>query len=215
MRFFAFHYYKWIYILGSIFTFIAAILLNNKYLFIFCLVILYCILFYKAVHIILLYIKTSNIYKSIPKKIFDKSYRFFRIRVALFWLAFIGLCSLGKFIFHIGYQYFYCLTFFFLFVDKFFVNKICLLQKFCDPTEKIVLCCCGCPCRGWDLMLIHTPLLFALNQYSLIQNVFIIVNSILAVISLIYWEIHKYHLIEVRPKCAITCDLKMCREHLQ
>lgn len=213
MIFCVFHYYKWVYIFGAILTFSNAMFINNKFLLISCLVIMYCILFFKGIHILKQYKKTRNTNQSIPKKIFDTSYRIFRSRVALFWLAFIVLCYLGKFVFQISHQYFYCLTFFFLFLDKFFVNVVCLLQKFSDPTGKIVLCCCGCPCRGWDMMLIHTPLLFALNQDSLIQNLMIIISSILAVLSLIQWEIHKYHLVEIRPKCSYSCDLKLCREH--
>lgn len=214
MNFRVFRCYKWVYLLGVMLTLTNAIFLHSAVLLVGSLVGLYCILFYKGVHILKLYRSHDNGHESIPRKLFDKSYRVFRVRVALFWLAFIGLCVLSKFVFHLGCQYFYSCTFFFLFVDKFFVNKICLLQKFSDPTGTMVLCCCGCPCRGWDLMLIHTPLLFALSAQSLLQNSLILFSSIFAVLSFILWEIHKYHLVEVRQKCAIPCDLKLCREYL-
>ncbi len=211
MKFCVFRYYKWIYLAGSALTLLASILLNNLLLAI-CLVLMYSILFFKSLNILYLYRKTSKKHQSIAKKIFDASYRVFRVRVALFWLAFSCLCALGKFVFEIGSHYFYWISFFFLFLDKFFVNVICLLQKFCDPKGTTVLCCCGCPCRGWDLLMIHTPLLFALSQYNPLQNVLIIISSFLALLSLIYWEIHKYHLVVIRPKCAKSCDLKLCRE---
>ncbi len=205
--------YIWVYILGTALTLANGLFWHSELLFHLSLTLLYCILFYKGVHILLCYSKTAKIQPTLSRVIFHKTYRTFRLRVALFWLAFIGLCILGKYVLHVATQYFYSCTFFFLFLDRIFVNKLCLLQKFCDPKGAIVPCCCGCPCRGWDLMMIHTPLLFALKLSWSLESLLVILSSILALFSLVQWEIQKYHLVELRKKCAKPCDLKLCMEH--
>ncbi len=205
--------YIWVYVLGTGLTFVNTQFLHDSALSKFCLVVLYGILFYKGMHILRCYQQTETLHTSMDKEVFTKTYHVFRMRIALFWLAFVGLCFVGKFIFHIARGYFYCCTFFFLFLDRWFVNVICLLQKLSDPKGTMVLCCCGCPCRGWDLMMIHTPLLFALQNQGGIKNALILLSSMLAALSLLCWEIHKYHLVEVRQKCLTSCDLTLCREH--
>lgn len=205
--------YRWVYILGAGVTFVNALFLHNALLSTVSLVVLYGILFYKGIHILRCYRQTNRQHASMDKAVFTKTYRVFRVRVALFWLAFIALCVTGKFIFHMARGYFYCCTFFFLFLDRWFVNVICLLQKLSDPRGTVVLCCCGCPCRGWDLMMIHTPLLFALEHQNMLENALILLSSALAVASFFCWETHKYHLVEVRKKCPVACDLQLCKEH--
>ncbi len=213
MKFRGYPYYIVAYILGTVVTLVNALFLRSTLVFRVALVVLYSILLYKNIHILLRYEKTGGRYKAEDRRSFGKTYRLFRIRVALFWLAFIGLCGLAKFVAHLDKVYFYGCTFFFLFLDRWFVNGICLLQKFSDPKGRTVLCCCSCPCRGWDLMMIHTPLLFALSPQGGLENGLILLSSTLAVFSLVQWETHKYQLVETRPKCAKSCDLKLCREH--
>lgn len=178
-----------------------------------CLLVLFFILTYKGIHILIRYKKTETKYPKQQKQEFNKKYTQFRIRVALFWLAFIALCILGKFVFHLMSWCYFCCTYVFLITDRLFINVGCLLQNFSDPKKKVVICCCGCPCRGWDLLMINTPLLFALNCHELIQNIFIIISTILAVVTMIFWEKGKYHLVEVRKKCKKPCNLSLCREH--
>lgn len=215
MKFHRYQYYKWVYILGTALTFVNAMFLQSRAIAISALVLLYSILFYKGIHILRCYKKTADKHENTNKGEFNKTYRLFRIRVALFWLAFIALCLVGKFVFLLERAYFYSCTFFFLFVDRYFVNAVCLLQKFSDPKGIMVLCCCGCPCRGWDLMMINTPLLFALTHDALAENIFILLCATLAVLSLICWETQKYKLVEIKEKCQKPCDLKYCREHLE
>lgn len=213
-KFRQYKYYMWIYIIGTILTLVSSLVIQNANLLYGCLFVLYCILFYKGVHILYCYKKAKEkAYQSFDKKKFSETYNIFRLKVALFWLAFIVLCIIGKFVIKIDYHYFYICTYFFLALDRVFVNVGCLLQMCSDPSRKIVKCCCGCPCRGWDLLMIHTPLLFALNNQNMIENLFIILSSILAVLTIIGWEKEKYFLVEVRKKCVKTCDLNLCREH--
>lgn len=208
-------YYQWVYMLGAVLTLINGIKLHNVSVSICSLVMLYGILLYKSIHILRCYKRTGSVHPSMRRREFTKTYGLFRLRVALFWLAFIVLCLLGKLMFKINHHYFYGCTFFFLCLDRWFVNGICLLQKFSDPRGKTVICCCSCPCRGWDLMMIHTPLLFALEPQWSLENGMIILSSTLGLISLICWESNKFHLMDVRPKCPTSCDLKLCRERLK
>lgn len=207
--------YIWVYILGAILMFANSMFWHNDPLFHLCLLVLHSILFYKGMHIFLCYRRTFNRYPcpEAERRVFTKTYHPFRVRVALFWLAFIVLCIIGKFVLHLERQYFYSCTFLFLFLDRYFVNVVCLLQKFCDPKGSTVLCCCGCPCRGWDLLMIHTPLLFALEFQWATEAIFNLLVSILALFSFLQWETQKYHLVEVRKKCTNACDLKFCKEH--
>lgn len=206
-------YYLWIYAVGTVLTFVNYMFIRSQYLSDFCLFILFCILFYKSTHILMCYKKSEHKYKKLDKRVFVAKYRQFRCRVASFWLAFVVLCILGKIFIQIEYYYFYSCTYFFLLIDRLFVNFGCLLQKFSNTKNKIVVCCCGCPCRGWDLMMIHTPLLFALNRQHVIECVLICASSALAVISMVYWESGKYHLVEEKPKCPKVCNLSKCREY--
>lgn len=213
MNFCKYQHYIWVYVLGTALTLGNGLFLQNALLTHLSLALLYGILFYKGVYILLRYQKTANCHQPMDRGAFSKTYHRFRLRVVLFWLAFIALCFLGKFIFLVERIYFYSCTFFFLFLDRWFVNAVCLLQKFSDPKGLVVLCCCGCPCRGWDLMMIHTPLLFALQMQGGVENILILLSSLLAVLSLVCWEMQKYHLVELKPKCPTACDLKLCREH--
>ncbi len=214
MRFKGYQSYVWVYIIGTVLTLINGLIFQNTYLSIFSLVMLYGILFYKGLHILMCYKKTEHRYQRVQREAFAQKYRTFRIRVALFWLAFVALCIIGKFVLQMDKLYFYSCTFFFLVLDRLFVNVGCLLRKFSDLKGKTVLCCCGCPCRGWDLMMIHTPLLFALHRQDMVENVLICLSTVLAICSLIAWERGKYALVEVRNKCAKSCNLDLCREHL-
>ncbi|MFI3212345.1 MAG: hypothetical protein R3Y24_03300 [Eubacteriales bacterium] len=207
-------YYIWVYILGTIFTFINYMFVQSIYISNILLCVLFSILCYKGISICIHYKQArQKNYFSFGRKEFSEKYKGFRIKVLLFWIAFILLCMIGKFVIQLRYQYFYSCTYFFLLLDRVFVNMGCLLQKFSDPRGKVVLCCCGCPCRGWDLLMIHTPLLFALNSENIIENILIGISSVLAVISMVQWEKEKYSLVEVRKKCANTCNLSLCREH--
>lgn len=108
-----FHYYIWVYIIGAILTFINGKWIQNTFLTYLCLAILYCILFFKGIHILFLYKKASKKkYPIITKKKFTKQYRPFRMKVFLFILAFLVLCVLGKFVLHLNNYYFYSCTFF-------------------------------------------------------------------------------------------------------
>lgn len=202
-----------IYILGTLLILLNGFWLHSRILFQITLAGLYCILFYKGIRIQFRYGKSHKRHNPMDRAAFAKTYRQFRVRVALFWLAFVALCALGKWVVKIESFYFYGCTFFFLFLDRWFVNVFCLLQKFSDPKAKVVVCCCGCPCRGWDLMMIHTPLLFALQRQSGVENGLILLSSTLGVLSFLGWERQKYQLVEVRHKCKKSCDLKLCREH--
>ncbi|WP_317855544.1 hypothetical protein [Chakrabartyella piscis] len=213
-KFREYRYYRWVYVMGTICTFVNGMWLHNTQLFYLSLVVLYCILFYKGIHRIISYQKAEEKnYPSVTKKEFAKKYQPFRIKVFLFWLAFIVLCTVGKFVAQIEHWYFYSCTFFFLFLDRFFVNVYCLLRKFSDPKGEDVICCCGCPCRGWDLLMIHTPLLFALEPQMILENRVIYISSGIAFLSILYWEKSKYALVEVKKMCAKACNLSLCREN--
>lgn len=206
-------WYMWVYAVGTIVTLINCRFFQNTILFHLSLVVLYGILFYKGIHILHCYRHSQHRYSPIDKADFAQTYRPFRIRVSLFWLAFIALCVVAKWVVSIDAAYFYSCTYFFLLLDRLFVNVGCLLQKFSDMHPKVIQCCCGCPCRGWDLMMIHTPLLFALQSQAIVENSLICLSSALAAIALYWWEKTKYSLVEVRGKCANACNLTLCREH--
>lgn len=190
-----------------------ALFWQNNLCFNLCLILLYCIVFYKQIDILRCYRKTKAIKTNVDKQSFDNTYHSFRVKVALFWIAFVVCCIIGKYLLHIKAQYFYSCTFFFLFLDKVFVNMTCLLKKLCDLKGTTVLCCCGCPCRGWDLLMIQTPLLFALDFSLSAYSFLIILSSILAIFTFIQWEKQRYSLVRVMPKCAKSCDLKLCLEY--
>ncbi|MFI3169450.1 MAG: hypothetical protein R3Y06_05875 [Faecalibacterium sp.] len=206
--------YTWIYALGAVLTLVNGLLLQNKYISKICLFVLYLILFYKSVQILIHYNRTEKKqYQSIDKKQFANRYSPFRLRVLLFWLAFAALCVVAKFAMALEYHYFYSCTYFFLLLDRLFINVGCPLRFFSDPQKETVLCCCGCPCRGWDLLMIHTPLLFALHAQALVQNSVIMLSSALAAISFLCWENAKYRLVENRKKCPTSCNLSLCKEN--
>ncbi len=208
-------YYTWVYLTGAVLTFVNGVWLKNVYLAQACLFVLYCILFYKGVHILIAYRRTKQrAYQSIEKSLFAKTYRTFRLRVLGFWLAFAALCVVAKFVLKLNHDYFYCCTYFFLLLDRLFINVRCLLRTFCDPKSKVVLCCCGCPCRGWDLLMIHTPLLFALQYQAVLENALIATSSIVAAVSMFCWEKAKYSVVVAKKKCAGPCNLSLCRENL-
>lgn len=207
--------YTWVYLIGAVLTLVNGIWFQNAYLMYACLFLLYCILFYKSLHILVAYRQAANKgYQKVDAKAFAATYNPFRLRVSLFWLAFILLCFFSKFVLQLDDYYFYSGTFFFLLLDRWFINIKCLLRLFSDPKKKIVQCCCGCPCRGWDLMMIHTPLLFALEYQAVLENAFVAVSSIIAAVSLLCWEKAKYSLVVVKTQCATPCNLTLCRENL-
>lgn len=208
-----YRYYIWVYILGAVLTFCNTMFWQNGSISTISLLVLYCILFYKGIHILVCYKRTEDKEKRYAKASFGEKYSLFRMRVAMFWLAFIALCVLGKFELKLDTGYFYSCTFFFLLLDRLFVNVGCLLRKCSDPKGEMVRCCCSCPCRGWDLMMIHTPLLFALQKGSVEENIFISLASVLALISFVCWETEKYYLVEEKEKCPKACDLRLCKEH--
>lgn len=182
-------------------------------------IVLYGILLFKGIGIIYRYSKAINKQPGAKqvfvddKKKFTQKYRWFRLQVSLWWIAFTIICGIVKYIWNTDYNYYFGLSFLLLAVDLIFVNYTCLLQIFSDPKAKVVKCCCGCPVRGWDLLMINTPLLFAGNTDVPSENIFTIIAIILAVISFMYWEKNKYTLVEIREKCARSCDLKMCVEY--
>ncbi len=207
-------WYMWAYLLGTVLTLTNYAFLKNTYIATFCLFALYCVLFYKGVHILISYKRTEQKgYQSVDKKQFAAKYNPFRVKVLLFWLAFVALCIFGKFVARIEHYYFYSCTYFFLLLDRWFINVKCWLRAFSDTKKQVVQCCCGCPCRGWDLMMIHTPLLFALEYQALFENALIAVSSIIAAVSMICWEKAKYSVVEVKKKCPRPCNLSLCREN--
>lgn len=214
IKFSEYRCYKWVYIAGALLILLNCLVIDSVHFMKICLFALYSILFYKSVEILQKYQKINKTaYKKIAKKEFSFKYSSFRLKVFLFWSAFIILCFIAKFWLKIDHNYFYSCTFFFLLLDRLFVNEGCLLRKFSDA-KKTVICCCGCPCRGWDLLMINTPLMFALNNRYAFENIFIWISSILAVISFVSWEKRKYILVVVRKKCLKPCDLSLCRENL-
>lgn len=215
VKFRQYEYYRWVYIIGTVLTFVNCTFVQNVYVTRLSLLVLYGILSYKGIHILMRYRKIENKFEKADKVAFGETYHPFRFRVAMFWLAFVVLCVLGKFVVKIDHRYFYCCTYFFLLLDRLFVNVGCLLRKFSDPKGDMVICCCGCPCRGWDLMMIHTPLLFALHQQGMMENTCICLSSVIAMISMVCWEKQKYSLVEVRKKCIKACNLTLCRENKQ
>ncbi len=206
--------YTWVYLIGAVLTLANGIWFQNAEVSYACLFLLYGILFYKSAHVLVAYRRAGKKeYERVEAKAFATKYNPFRLRVSLFWLAFIVLCLVGKFVWHLNDYYFYSCTFFFLLLDRWFINIKCLLRLFSDPGKKIVKCCCGCPCRGWDLMMIHTPLLFALQYQAVLENAFVAVSSIIAAVSLLCWEKAKYSLVMVKAQCATSCNLTLCREN--
>lgn len=202
------------YLVFSILTIMNIIYFKVECLFVIMRVILYCILCYKGVKILHRYGMASK--KNNPvavKKEFRVQYRWFRTQVALWWIAFIVICGMVKHIWKLDYNYFFFLSFFLLALDLIFVNVVCLLKVFSDPKAKVVKCCCGCPVRGWDLLMINTPLLFAYNTDIRAENLLTVLVMILAIASFIRWEQSKYYLVEIRNKCKKSCELQLCVEN--
>lgn len=187
---------------------------KQEYLSVLCRYVIYVILVYKGVKILGRYYKASKKdYLETPKQEFRNKFRWFRIQVSLWWIAFTIICGVVKFVWNIHYNYYFGLSFLLLATDLLFVNETCLLQIFSDPKAKVVKCCCGCPVRGWDLLMINTPLLFAFNPDRIFENICTICVLILAVISFICWEQSKYILVENKEKCQKSCELRMCIEN--
>lgn len=193
--------------------------LNEKFwehesIAIICRIILYAILFFKGIKILQRYSRSAK--KSLVpagKTEFASKYRGFRISISFWWIAFIVLCGVVKYIWTVNYNYFFSLSFLLLATDLIFVNYACLLKIFSDPKGKVVTCCCGCPVRGWDLLMINTPLLFAYNTDVPLENIFTGIAMILAISSFFAWEKYKYILVEVRTRCKKSCNLKLCIEN--
>lgn len=200
----------------SVLTFANEVLWKHEFLAVCCRVVLYMILFYKGIVIWYRYYKTaSKGYVEIEKKAFRKKYRGFRTKVSLWWIAFAVICGVAKHIWMLSCNFYFALAFCLLAVDLIFVKTICLLQLFSDPKAKVVKCCCGCPLRGWDLLMINTPLIFAFRLDNLFEDILTVIAIFLGVVSFIYWEKYKYILVEDRSKCQSCCELKLCREYLE
>lgn len=202
------------YIIFALLIFTNQLLWKQEVLSIVFRIVLYVILYYKSIKMLYIYYKAAKKeYPAAIKEEFAKRYRGYRIQIILWWAGFAVVCGAVKYIWSLNYNYYFGLAFILLAVDLIFVHSVCLLQIFSDPKGKVVKCCCGCPVRGWDLPMVCTAFLFAFNTDYLYENVFTIVAIILSIASITYWERYKYFLVEVRSKCKVFCDLKICIEN--
>lgn len=202
------------YILLSLLTFINQFFWKIEVLSIILRMIMYGILYYKSIKMLYIYHKAhKKTYPSAVKTEFKERYKWYRTQIILWWAAFAVLCGVSKCVWNLNYNFYFSLAFFLMAVDLIFVHTVCLLQIFSDPKGKVVKCCCGCPVRGWDLVMVVTPFLFAYNTDFILENILTLLTIILSTIVFVYWERYKYFLVEVRKKCNTFCDLKICIEN--
>lgn len=203
-----------VYILLSILTFCNQLILKHEILATILRITIYVMLYYKSIKMLYIYNKAAKKeYPSAIKTEFKERYRWYRTQIILWWAGLAVLCGAAKYIWHIDYNYYFSLSFLLLAVDLIFVHSVCLLQVFSDPKAKVVKCCCGCPVRGWDLVMVNTPFLFAFNTDVVWENFFTLAAIVFSIYTFVYWERYKYFMVEVRNKCKTFCDLKICIEN--
>ncbi len=203
-----------VYILLSLLTFCNQLLWKHEMLATALRVIIYVMLYYKSIKMLYIYNKAAKKeYPSAIKSEFNERYKGYRTQIILWWTGMAVVCGAVKFVWDLDYNYYFSLAFLLLAVDLIFVHSICLLQVFSDPKAKVVKCCCGCPIRGWDLVMVNTPFLFAYNTDNVGENLLTLIAIILSIFTFVYWERYKYFLVEVRRKCDNFCDLKICIEN--
>lgn len=177
--------------------------------------VLWLILIYREIKILHNYrtVSKANL-ESIDKPEFHKTYRPYRIKVMAIWLIFVGVCIAGKFIENLSADIYFCVALFFFFLDLAFINILCPLKLLSDPKKKAVTCCCGCPCRGWDILMINTPLFFAISSKYLYEEILTIIVILIGIVTFIQWERMKYVLVvNKKIKCAHSCNLSRCIEY--
>lgn len=203
-----------VYIVLSVLTFCNQLLWKHEMLATILRGVIYVMLYYKSIKMLYIYNKAAK--KEYPvanKKEFNERYKGYLTQIILWWSGMAVVCGAAKYIWNVNYNFYFSLAFLLLAVDLIFVHSVCLLQVFSDPKGKVVKCCCGCPIRGWDLVMVNTPFLFAYNTDNVGENLLTLIAIILSICTFVYWEKYKYFLVEVRRKCDKFCDLKICIEN--
>lgn len=208
-------YHMWGYLVLGIIVGVNAICESSEIVDRLGKLLLLGILFYREIKMLCSYkkIPTRN-ERAIDKGEFVERYRPYRIKVMLIWILFGCLCVAVKLAIQISNGAYFAMAFIFFSLDLVFINHLCLLQVLSDTKKKAVTCCCGCPCRGWDILMINTPLFFAIKSEYMYEEILTIVAIILGFLTFIQWERKKYVLvIDKKVKCAEHCNLSRCIEY--
>lgn len=210
-----YRYYMWTYFVLAMIVGVNAVFFSLELVTRLGRGILLGILLYREVKMLHSYrgISTHS-EKEIEKSNFTEKYRPYRVKVLLIWILFAVLCIGMELAMKVATDIYFAIALLFFFLDLLFINTICPLQVLSDPKKKAVTCCCGCPCRGWDILMINTPLFFAVNSDYIYENVITMIAIILGIVTFVQWERRKYVLVVDRKvKCAHSCNLSRCIEY--
>ncbi len=208
-------YNMWVYFILGIVVILNAVIFSDNLISRLGRGILLFILMYREFKILRSYNKIEFVSQSkLEKKEFDKRYRPYRVKVMAIWILFAVLCVAMEALMQVASDIYFSIAFIFFGLDLLFINKLCPLQVLSDPKKEVVVCCCGCPCRGWDILMINTPLFFAIKSDYLYEEILTVIAIIVGIITFIQWERGRYTLVvDKRVKCAKSCNLRQCIEY--
>jgi len=147
----------------------------------------------------------------------DKSH-FVKYRVAFFLISllFYGGCFIANIVFDLPAAALIGLAYLLFAVDALFFTKRCLLNDIINLLCNTPLrCCVSCPVRGWDIVMLALPCTYALFKTEImpLTQICIVIFAVLALASLVGWEITKYGVITVKRNCAF-CKQVMGTEYM-
>ncbi|MBR1737968.1 MAG: hypothetical protein IJ736_13320 [Firmicutes bacterium] len=165
------------------------------------------------------YVKTKRSkenYKEIKEKYFSskerkKDFMGYRTIIALYWLFFVICCVAANFVFYVD-SISYLIGVYFLFaLDIVFCTNYCFLNQLAYYLTKTkIKCCYGCPVRGWDMLMLTSPVLFLYNDVHIFSKIWIIISVALSIIAMAYWEKIKFYFISIiitHEGCDRICNI--------
>lgn len=136
----------------------------------------------------------ENFFACLERK---KQYSIYLLSVLSIWGIFLFFCYVGK-QFLILFPGF-CLAglFFLKALDIFFFSRYCLLNHIVNFFFQTDFDRCAfCPVKGWDLLILVSPVLFLLDYTTEFSRVFLFVSVGCALVCLLVWEWIKFFLLQ-------------------
>lgn len=184
----------------------------SQYVFNGGIIFICCVCIFKCIYRIYFYYtngKNAENYKSVKKKYMNKDgikkeNRYYRLFIIFFWSVFVIGCLVFRIYFNFYYGFYVSGVYFLFGLDILFFSRHCFLKfigNLDKEKSKKISCCYTCPIRGWDMLMFSSPLLFAVNEVSVILAVMIICMVAFSAIVMIYWELIKFKFISNKKNC--------------
>ncbi len=122
-----------------------------------------------------------------------KSYFLYVRFILCIWLVFLCACMLVSRLFAPSPLLFLAGVFFLYALDMVFYSAFCFLNYLANRIYKTeIRCCYLCPVRGWDLLMLHLPLLFVWPAVSMFLKPVLLCVLVLSVLGFLFWEYGKF-----------------------